>query len=136
MATLIFVFGKYENTRPKEHFLIAGYFVFALGAFSFLLVDSITSLVLVLSFNAVGGGLSMPAYKTIFAKSEDVGRESEEWAWLDSSTMFAAAGGSAIGGAIIGLFGFNGLFITMGSIQLVAAIIGLLYFMSKKQAVN
>lgn len=133
MATLIFIFGKFENTRPKEWFLVVGYFVFAIGAFSFLLVDSITSLVLVLSFNAIGGGLSMPAYKTIFAKSEDLGRESEEWAWLDSSTMFAAAGGSAIGGAIIGLFGFSGLFITMGSIQMVAAVIGLVYFIRDRQ---
>ncbi len=132
MATLIFVFGKLENTRPKEWFLVIGYFIFAAGAFLFLLVDSITSLVLVLSFNAIGGGLSMPAYKTIFAKSEDLGRESEEWAWLDSSIMFAAAGGSAIGGAIIGLAGFTGLFITMGFIQLIAAIIGLVYFVKNK----
>ena len=37
--------------------------------------------------------------------------------------MFAAALGSALGGIIVGIYGFRGIFITMAIIQAVAALV-------------
>lgn len=37
--------------------------------------------------------------------------------------MFSAAAGSALGGVVFGLYGFDGIFITMASVQFVAAIV-------------
>lgn len=103
--------------------IILGYFIYALGALAFLLVHNQTSLLLVLAFNALGAGITLPAYKTMFAKNEAKGKESEQWSWLDSGNMFAAALGAGVGGIIIGCFGFQGLFIMMASVQLVAAFV-------------
>lgn len=132
MAAMIFMMGKIENHRSKERFLVIGYFLYAIGAYSFLFVQNVPMLVAVLTLNAVGSGIALPAYKTVFAESEDEGRESEEWAWFDSSSMLAAASGAALGGIVIGFFGFTGLFVVMGSIQLAAAIIAQLYFSQLK----
>ena len=122
-AILILLMGKIENKLKKGRMIILGYFIYALGALAFLLVHNETSLLFVLAFNAVGAGITLPAYKTMFAKNEAKGKESEQWSWLDAGNMFAAALGAAIGGIIIGFFGFPGLFITMASVQLVAAVI-------------
>ncbi len=103
--------------------IVLGYFIYALGALAFLLVHDERSLILVLAFNALGAGVTLPAYKTMFAKSEVKGKESEQWSWLDAGNMFAASLGAGIGGVIIGTYGFNGLFIIMASVQGIAAII-------------
>jgi len=122
-ACFILLFGKYENRKKKGKLLVIGFFIYACGALLFLTVHSESSLELVLAFNSLGAGVTLPAYKTLFAKNESKGKESEQWSWLDAGNMFAAAAGGALGGIIIGLFGFRGIFITMASIQLLAAIV-------------
>jgi MFS family permease len=123
--------GKIENKMKKGRMISIGYFIYALGALSFLLVHSEKALIIVLAFNALGAGVTLPAYKTMFAKSEAKGKESEQWSWLDAGNMFAAAIGAGIGGLIIGVFGFKGLFITMATIQTIAALIAYKIFYNK-----
>lgn len=122
-ALFILLMGKVENKMKKGKMIVIGFFIYALGALAFLLVHDEKSLIIVLTFNALGAGVTLPAYKTMFAKSESKGRESQQWSWLDAGTMFAAALGAGLGGIIIGTFGFHGLFIAMASIQLVAAVV-------------
>lgn len=124
LATAVFLlfFGKYENRRIKETAIIIGYCMYIIGGLLFLRVHNVKELVIVLGINALGAGITLPAYKALFAQSQDKGRESEEWSWLDGGNMFAAALGSAIGGLVIGIFGFSGLFVTMAAIQFLAAI--------------
>lgn len=122
-ALFILLMGKIENKMKKGRMVVFGYFIYAIGALSFLMVHSEKSLIVVLMLNALGAGVTLPAYKTMFAKSEAKGKESEQWSWLDAGNMFAAAIGAGVGGFIIGAFGFHGLFITMASIQIVAAFV-------------
>ena len=122
-AITMLVFGKIENKYGKEKIVIYGFFMYSIGAFAFLLVDNIASLMLVLAFNALLSGITIPAYKTLFTHLQDKGRESEEWSWLEASSMVAISVGSAIGGIVLAVFGFNGLFIIMGTIQFLAGII-------------
>lgn len=122
-AITMLIFGKLENNYSKEKIVVYGFFVYSIGAFAFLLVNNITMLMLVLAFNALISGITIPAYKTLFTKLQDKGRESEEWSWLEASNMIAISVGSAIGGIVLAIFGFNGLFIIMGTIQFVAGVI-------------
>jgi len=119
----VLLFGKLENGKSKGKMLVMGYFGCAIGAASFLLVNDRTSLIAVLIINAIAGGMILPAYKTLFAKNESKGRESEQWSWLDAGTTFSAAAGSAIGGVIVGLYSFEGIFTAMAAIQLTAAVV-------------
>lgn len=123
LALSVLFFGKLENRRSKGRMLVLGYFGCAVGALLFLAVQNQTSLMLVLAFNALASGMTLPAYKTLFAKNEARGRESEQWSWLDAGTMFSAAVGSALGGLIIAQYGFEGIFIAMAVLQLAAAVI-------------
>ncbi|HET9173861.1 MAG TPA: MFS transporter [Candidatus Saccharimonadales bacterium] len=122
-ALFILLFGKYENAKRKGKLVVLGYIIYAIGALLFLTVHSETRLMLVLAFNALGAGVTLPAYKTLFARNERTGKESEQWSWLDAGNMFAAALGGALGGLLVGAYGFRGIFITMASIQAVAALI-------------
>lgn len=130
-AIFILLMGKLENKMKKGKMIVFGYLIYAVGALSFLLVHSELSLIAVLLLNAVGAGITLPAYKTMFAKSETRGKESQQWSWLDAGNMFAAAVGATIGGLIIGTFGFRGLFITMAAIQASAALIAYRVFFNK-----
>lgn len=130
-ALFILVMGRIENKMKKGTMISIGYFIYALGALSFLLVHNEKSLIIVLAFNALGAGVTLPAYKTMFAKSEAKGKESEQWSWLDAGNMFAAALGAGIGGLIIGTFGFKGLFIAMATIQTMAAFVAYRVFYDK-----
>ncbi len=121
-AILILLFGKYENRRRKEKYVKLGVYIYPIADLLFLTVHSASGLLLVLSLNALGAGITFPALKTMFARNQGKGKESEEWSWMDSSNMFAGAIGAAIGGLVIGIYGFKGLFITMAIIQFLAAI--------------
>jgi DHA1 family bicyclomycin/chloramphenicol resistance-like MFS transporter len=123
MAFFILVMGKIENKMKKGKMAVVGYFTYALGALSFLLVHSERTLILVLIFNAFGAGITLPAYMTMFAKNEAKGKESEQWSWLSAGNMIATSIGAAAGGVVIGAFGFKGIFISMAAVQGVAAIV-------------
>jgi MFS family permease len=125
LATALFILlmGRVENKSRKGRMVVVGYFIYAFGGLSLLFVKNETMLVAVLLFNALGAGIALPAYKTLFAKNESRGKESEQWSWLDAGNMFAAAVGAGLGGLIVGIFGFNGLFVTMAAIQFIAAIV-------------
>jgi len=122
-ALFILAFGRYENMRKKGKLVVLGYFIYAIGALLFLTVHDEKSLEIVLVFNALGAGVTLPAYKTLFAHNELRGKESEQWSWLDAGNMFAAAAGGALGGLIVGTYDFRGIFITMAAIQIVAAVV-------------
>jgi len=130
-AFFILLMGKLENKKKKGKMIVFGYLIYAVGALSFILVNSERSLIIVLAINAFGAGITLPAYKTMFAKSETRGKESQEWSWLDAGNMFASALGAGIGGLIIGAFGFRGLFITMALIQTSAAFVAYKIFYNK-----
>ena len=123
MAIFILWFGRYENTHKKGKSLVVGYFICAIASLLFLSVTDSLTLIIVLVINALGAGMTLPAYKTLYAQNESNGKESEQWSWFDSGTMLAAAIGGAFGGLVVGMYGFSGIFIAMSLTQLIAALI-------------
>ncbi len=119
-AFFILVFGKFENKKKKEGFIKLGMLIYVASDLLFLFVHNPESLLLVLLLAAVGSGVTFPSIKTLFARNENKGRESEEWSWMDSGNMLAASIGAFIGGTIISLYSFKGLFIAMAVIQALA----------------
>lgn len=121
-AICILLMGKLENKRAKGKALVLGYLLCTLGGASFLLVNDQQSLMLALLLNALGAGISLPAHKTLFAKYEVKGKESEEWSWFDAGTLFAAAIGAGVGSLLVHTWGFTGLFVGMAVIQGLATV--------------
>jgi MFS family permease len=122
-AAFILLMGKLENNKHKGQMLVVGYSIYCCGSLSFLLVHNAHMLLVALCISALAAGVTFPAYKTMFANSQSVGKESEQWAWLDAGNMFAAAAGAGIGGLIVSSFGFTGLFLGIATMQLFAAFV-------------
>ncbi len=121
---MILILGALENRiRNKKLMVVVGYFVLALGALSFLLVTNVMQLFMVQIFNAIGLGIVTPAWKTVYSKAEDRGKETNEWAFYDGGNMILMAIGAFLGGFLITKYGFSVVFVSMFFIQIIAAII-------------
>jgi len=122
LAVLILIFGKFENKlQHHEKLVVLGYLLMSVGALSYLLVHSIWQLFAVQAFNAIGLGMSMPAFRTLFTKAEDKGRITVEWSFADANIRFATAAGATIGGLVLKFAGFSALFTLIAAIELMSA---------------
>ena len=135
-AAFILIMGRLENKRNKGYMMTLGFALAAVSSVFLLLVHSRESLMVALAINALASGVIFPAYKTMFAKSQTQGKESEQWAWLDAGNMLSSAVGASIGGIIVAVFGFPGLFVTMAALQLAAAAVVYLYFTPRTVATS
>ena len=122
LATMILIFGKYENKLiHHEKLIVLGYMLMSIGALSYLLVHSIWQLFAVQAFNAIGIGMSIPAYRTIYTKGEDKGKITVEWSLADANLRYAIAAGAAAGGLILKYAGFSALFVGIAAFELLSA---------------
>jgi len=122
VAVFVLIFGRLENKIRKGKMIFFGYFISTISTMSLLFVHNSKSLVLVLFISALGTGIAVPAYKTMYGKNENKGKESQQWSWLDAGNMFAGALGAGLGGVIVGAYAFHGLFIAMSIIQFTATV--------------
>lgn len=122
IGVMILLFGRYENKiQNQDKLMIYGYVLMAAGALSYLLVHNIWQLFAVQFFNAIGVGMLIPAWRTIFTKGEDKDKITLEWSWADASLRFSIATGAIAGGLILKYGDFRDLFILMAAVELIAA---------------
>jgi MFS family permease len=122
LGIMILIFGRYENKlNNHEKLLVTGYLLMATGALCYLLVDNIWQLFAVQAFNAIGVGMSMPAFRTIFTKGEDKDKVTVEWSMADANIRFAIATGAIAGGLVLKYSGFDTLFILIAAFELMSA---------------
>lgn len=123
---MTFFFGYVLNNSPhKRQLLVTGYFLMAIAAFMYVCVDSINHLIFVTVVNACACAFHMPVFKAYVTMHEHKGQETHEWSLFDGGNYLLAGVGALIGGNILLLTDFRGLFIVIGALQLIAAIIAL-----------
>lgn len=123
---MILLFGRVEDRiKNKPLMVFAGYLLLACGALGFLFIQNTVQLFMVQVFNAIGVGIVNPVWKTLYAKSEDRGKEAREWSMFDGGNMLFIGVGTLIGGYLVKLYGFSVVFILMFIIELFAAIVSL-----------
>lgn len=116
--------GRLLNNKPyKAKVMVAGYFLNALFTFGYLLVDSPIRLFLVQAGLGIAEAIGTPAWDALYANN--LGEEMDAYAWGLSTGQSQIVTGLAfgLGGLITHFISFEALFITMGCIQLVAAIV-------------
>lgn len=124
MGITMLTLGRYSYTiADPRRIVISGYCALVIGALLFLWVSSVWQLYLVQIINAVAVGLMTPAWKALYAKGEDRGRELQEWALVDGGDQLLIAFAALLGGAIITLFGFPAIFIGMAFFEGIGALI-------------
>ncbi|RTL60286.1 MAG: MFS transporter [Sphingobacteriales bacterium] len=118
------IVGKLINGKPyKDKVMVAGYALNALFTFFYLFVSNSWQLFLVQAGLGMAEAVGTPAWDALYAKN--VADEHDAYAWGLSSGQSQIVTGAAIlvGGLIAHYGSFNILFITMGTIQGIAAIV-------------
>ena len=106
----------------KETLMVTGFGLNALLTFGYLSVNSSWGLFIVESGLGLAAALALPTWSSLFARYS--GRTKNGWAWGLSAGLddFVTAVGIVLGGLVVSLFNFTGLFVIMGTIQLCATI--------------
>lgn len=121
IATIIV--GKYsDGPRRKERLLVVGYLFNTFFTFCLLTVDTPIGLF----FNQFGFGIALalatPTWQALYAQYEDKKRPSMTWALFSGEAVIIQGVAILVGGMIVKYTSFDVLFITMGSMQLVATL--------------
>lgn len=128
LGLLIFVFGKLEDKfLNKSQMIFLGTLIGSIASFSFLLVSKPIHLFVVQAFLGIASAMVAPAWDALFSLNLTKGKEASEWSFEEGGGQIILGISAFIGGIIVSIYGFNALFILMGSFQLFAAII-LSYF--------
>ncbi len=133
-GVVTFIFGKLEDRiLDKRKMFCLGYFLVALGAASYLFITELWHVYVVQFLNAIAYGIFNPAWKTLYATDEDIGREAEEWALVDGGDMILISIAAVLGGFLVNWYGFRSLFFLMTFVQVVAFMCSLQVLGRKKK---
>src|SRR3989338_364713 len=128
-----FIFGKLEDKiLDKRKMLCLGYFFVAIGASSYLFITELWHIYIVQVLNAIAFGIFNPAWKTLYANDEDIGKQAQEWALVDGGDMILISIAAVLGGFLVNWYGFRMLFFLMAFVQLVAFVFSLQVLRKKK----
>ena len=116
--------GKLINGKNyKEKVLVAGYALNALFTFGYLFVENPLQLFFVQAGLGIAEAIGTPAWDTLYAKNINHGMDSYAWGLSTGQSQIVTGFAFAIGGLVTHFISFEALFITMGSIQILAAIV-------------
>jgi hypothetical protein len=122
-----------NNKNYKEEVMVAGYILNALFTFGYLFVDSPLKLFLVQAGLGISEAIGTPAWDSLYAKTLEKDLDSYAWGLSTGQSQIVTGVAFGIGGVITHFVSFEALFLTMGCIQIVAAIVtAQLLFIRKK----
>lgn len=118
------IVGKLINGKKyKEAVMVAGYTLNALFTFGYLFVHNPLQLFLVQAGLGIAEAIGTPAWDTLYAKNITDEMDSYAWGLSTGQSQIVTGVAFAIGGLITHFISFEALFITMGSIQVLAALV-------------
>lgn len=128
---VVFLSGRLSD-RVKESELVvaAGYALMGTGFFSYILVQSVTELLLVQVLVGLGQALCSPSFDALYSKHLDAKQSGSQWGAWEAMNYFAAAFGALAGSTVASLFGFPVLFTTMGCLAFTSALY--IYFLPRR----
>ncbi|MBP7119418.1 MFS transporter [Candidatus Woesebacteria bacterium] len=123
---VMILFGKIEDHfKDKRPMIVAGYLLLSVGALSFAFISTVTQLYLVQAINALANGILLPAWKSVYSKAQDKGKEAQEWSLFDGGNLILASIAAFVGGYIVTVVGFTWLFFIIFVFQLVTGLFSL-----------
>jgi predicted MFS family arabinose efflux permease len=120
---LYIVAGRLLNNKNyKEKVIVAGYALNALFTFAYLFVSSPLELFLVQAGLGMAEAIGTPAWDALYAKNLNEGMDSYAWGLSTGQSQIVTGIAFGVGGLITHFVSFEALFITMGLIQVAAAL--------------
>jgi len=111
-------FDKTDGDADEYKYLAIGYTVISLLPLLYSWVDSVWQVYLLQIINGIMVAISYPAWRGLYARSIDKGREAFEWSFNASANGLKAATAAVLAGYLAENIGYNAVFI-------VAPIIGI-----------
>ena len=123
MGIFYIVVGNISDKNvKKEKIMLSGYVLHTLFTFGYLLVRSPSHLFLIQAGLGIAYALLSPTWLALYAKYENKQHAGFTWGLAGGEAMILTGIGVVIGGFIVTYLSFNILFITMGTIQAIAAL--------------
>lgn len=119
---------KTKGEKDDLYFLIIGFIIAAVVPIGWIFSTLPWHIYILQAVYAIGLAMALPSWCAIFTRHIDKGKEAFEWA-LDSTALGLGTGiTGAIGGILVSQFGFNMVFIIVGFLALVGALLPLLIY--------
>ncbi len=122
MGVGIIIVGHISDRVSKLNLLMLGYILSTLCTFAYLLVDSAQMLFIVQGGLGIATALANPTYFALLSKYSSGDRDGTMWGWADGRDKIAIGLAVFSGGVIVSHYGFSVLFVTMGILQIAAAL--------------
>ncbi|MBU3904896.1 MAG: MFS transporter [Nanoarchaeota archaeon] len=127
-----FIFSRYEDNMSKEKIIVAGYGLIAVGFFAYYFVDTIIQLFIVEMFFGVITAFHDPAWEAFFSEKITRKKSAAEWGNWEAGKYIAIGAAALIGSYVATGYGFKTLFIIMGGVAAISAIVS--YMLLKKKS--
>lgn len=122
LGILTLILGKYSDKCNKKKMMISGYSLNAIFTFGYLFVKNPWSLLLVQAGLGLACALATPTWDALYSEHMNKKKDGDAWGLADGLPYIVTGMAVIIGGLIVTYYSFNYLFITMGIIQVIAAI--------------
>lgn len=115
---------KRVGERDDFYAMMTGAVVSTAYTFGFIFISTQWHLYALSAIGGLGGAALMAAYYGIFARHVDKGSEGFEWSLFSVGGLtISLAIGGAIGGVFADAFGFRALFLTAGTLNVIATLL-------------
>jgi MFS family permease len=133
-GTVVLTYGALSLKIKHERVVVLlSLILLSITSLIFLQVKDVHQLFIAIIFNAVASGLYVPSWKSVYTRSMKKKDSTRDWSWFDGGNMLVTSGGAAIGGVLIGVYGFHGALMTMFSLQVLGAIMATRLFISPRK---
>jgi hypothetical protein len=121
-----------NNKNYKTKVMVAGYTINAIFTFGYLAVDTPLKLFFIQAGLGIAEAIGTPAWDALYSKNQHEDIDSYAWGLSAGQSQIVTGLAFGLGGVITHFISFEALFITMGSIQIVAAIVTAQLLLPKK----
>jgi len=104
-------FDKTKGDADEYKYLLIGYTMIAILPVLYIWVSSVWQVYTIQFFSGLMVAVSYPAWRGLYARSVDKGREAFGWSFNSSANGLMAASAALVSGFIADAFGFNYVFI-------------------------
>ena len=126
-----YISGKYTDKIKESELIISlGYFVVAIGFFSYIFVSEVWHIFIPQILIGLGGAILSPAFETMYASHLKRKVAGQGWGAWEVTFYFTNAIGAIIGGLTVTYFGFTPLFVIMGLLALSSSLY--IFFLPRK----
>lgn len=118
---------KNHGEKDDFRFMVFGTFLTGLVPFGFMISSEPWHIYAFHILHAVAMAMVVPSWSAIFTRHIDKGKEAFEWSLRSTSLGFATGIAGALGGILAAVYGFDIIFVLVGSLSIVSALILLMF---------